>query len=87
MLHVVRSIKHERPSLQQMAKWRNLPSVVHWGLYIVLPRVHGFKEDLFSPFVTFVLLSCPRVCLLDVSRFLGLTLNPSAPVCCCHQVP
>ena len=28
--------------------------------------------------------SCPRVCLLDVSCLLGLTLRPSAPVCCCH---
>ena len=23
--------------------------------------------------------------ILDVSRLLGLTLRPSAPVCCCHQ--
>ena len=30
-------------------------------------------------------LSCPRVCLLDVCCLLGLTLRPSAPVCCCHQ--
>ena len=37
-------------------------------------RVHGIKEDLLSPSVAFVLLSCPRVCLLDVSRLLGLTL-------------
>ena len=48
-------------------------------------RVHGIKEDLLSPSVTFVLLSCPRVCLLDVSRLLGLTLRLSAPVCCCHR--
>ena len=26
--------------------------------------------------------SCPRVCLLDVSCLFGLTLRPSAPVCC-----
>ena len=32
-----------------------------------------------------MLLSCPRVCLLDVSRLLGLILRPSAPVCCCHR--
>ena len=68
-----------------MAKWRNLPGVVHWSLHVVLPRVHGIKEDLLSPSVTFVLLSCPRVCLLDVSHLLGLTLRPSAPVCCCHR--
>ena len=84
-MHVVRSIKHERPSLQQMARWRNLPGVVHWGLHVVLPRVHGINEGLLSSFVTFVLLSCPRVCLLDVSRLLGLTLRPPAPVCCCHR--
>ena len=46
--------------------------------------VHGIKEDLISTFVTFVLFSCSRVCLLDVSRLLGLTLRPSAPFCCCH---
>ena len=32
-----------------------------------------------------LLLSCPRVCLLDVSCLLGLTLRSSAPVCCCHR--
>ena len=68
-----------------MAKWRNLPGVIHWVLHVVLPRVHGIKEDLIFPFVTFVLLSCSRVCLLDVSRLLGLTLRPSALVCCCHR--
>ena len=47
--------------------------------------VHGIKEDLISLFVTFVLLSCSRVCLLGVSRLLGLTLRPSALVCCCHR--
>ena len=66
-----------------MAKWRNLPGVVHWGLHVVLPRDHGIKEGLISLY-HFVLLSCSRVCLLDVSRLLGLTLRPSAPVCCCH---
>ena len=68
-----------------MAKWRNLPGVVHWGLHVVLPRVHGIKEHVLSPSVTFVPMSCPRVCLFDVSRLLGLTLRPSAPVCCCHR--
>ena len=68
-----------------MAKSRNLPGVLHWGLHVVLPRVHGIREGLLSPSVTFVLLSCPRVCLLDVSRLLGLTMRPSAPVCCCHR--
>ena len=64
-----------------MAKWRNLPGVVHWGLHVVVPRVPSFYECLLS----FFLLSCPRVCLLDVSCLLGLTLRPSAPVCCCHR--
>ena len=50
-LHVVRTIKHERPSLQQMAKWRKLPFGVHWGLHVVVPRVHGFYERLISFFV------------------------------------
>ena len=36
-------------------------------------------------FFTFVIISCSRICLLDVSRLLGLTLRPSALVCCCHQ--
>ena len=47
--------------------------------------VHGFTIELLSCFVTFVLLSCSRVCLLVVSRLLGLTLRPSAPVCSCHR--
>ena len=47
--------------------------------------VHGIKEVLISLFVTFVLLSCSRVCLLDVSRLLGLTLRPSARVCSFHR--
>ena len=34
-----------------------------------------------SPYLS-VLLSCSRVCLLDVSRLLGLTPRHSAPVCC-----
>ena len=84
-MHVVRSIEHERPSLQQMAKWRNLPGVVHWGLHVVLPRVHGINEGLLSFSVPFVLLSCSRVCLLVLSRLHGLTLRPSAPVCCCQR--
>ena len=68
-----------------MAKWRNLPGVLQCGLHVVFPRVLGIKEDALSPSVTFVLLSCPRVCLLDVSSLLVLTLRPSAPVCCCHR--
>ena len=47
--------------------------------------VHCIKGVLFSFFVTFVLLSCPRVCLLDVSRLLFLTLRLSALVCRYHQ--
>ena len=68
-----------------MAKWRNLPGVVHWGFHVVLPRVPGIKEGLLAPFFPIMLLSWPRVCLLDVSRLLGLTLRPSAPVSCCHR--
>ena len=43
------------------------------------------RKNVFSSFVILVLLSCSRVCLLDVSRLLGLTLRHSAPVCCCHR--
>ena len=61
------------------SRWQsgeNLPGVVHQGLHVVLPRVHdGTKEDFLSSFVTFVLLPCPRVCLLDVSRLLGLMIG------------
>ena len=45
----------------------------------------GLIGVLFSLFVTFVLLSCSRVCLLDVSRLLGLTLRHAASVCSCHR--
>ena len=34
-------------------------------------------------FSVFVFL--PTRCLLEVSRLIGLTLRPSAPVCCCHR--
>ena len=56
VLHVVRSIKHERPSLQQMAKWRNLPGVVHWGLHVVVPRASNFFEGLLVLFFLVVVL-------------------------------
>ena len=46
---------------------------------------HVRKYVLSSSFVTVVLLSCSRVCLLDVSRLLGLTLRHSALVCSCHR--
>ena len=35
-----------------------------------------------SPYCCLVVL--PTRCLVDDSRLLGLTLRPSAPVCCCH---
>ena len=53
-----------------------------------LPRHHCLclrtlrKSALFFPSCAPV---CPRGSLLDVSRLLGRTLRPSAPVCCCHQ--
>ena len=46
--------------------------------------VHGFTEEFLS-FVTFVFVSCSHVCLLVVSRLLGLTLRRFAPVCSCHR--
>ena len=48
-------------------------------------EVHGFKEVFLSFFVTFVIVSCSHVCLLDISRLLGLTLRPFAPVCSSHR--
>ena len=47
--------------------------------------VHGFTEEFHSFFVTFVLVSYSSVCLLVVSRLLGLTLRLFAPVCSCHR--
>ena len=82
---IVGSVTHERPSLQQMAKWRNLPVLSTGAFTLFCHVVHGFKEDFISFFVSFVLVSCSRVCLLDVSRLLGLTLRHFAPVCFCHR--
>ena len=48
--------------------------------------VHGLTEDFLFFCVTFVLVSCSRVCLLRVSRLLGLTLRHFAPVCSCRWV-
>ena len=56
-LHVVRALKHERPSLQQLAKWRNLPRGVHRGFHVAVRRILVFFEGL----LLFFLLSCPRV--------------------------
>ena len=47
--------------------------------------VHGIKEVFLSFFVTFVIVACSRNCVLVVSRLLGLTLRPFAPVCSCHR--
>ena len=40
---IVGSVKHERPSPQQMAKWRYLPGVVHWSLHVDLPRAPWYQ--------------------------------------------
>ena len=66
-LHVVRTIEHERPSLQQIANWRNLPGVVHWGLHVVVPRASNFYEGLLF-FLFFVVVLPTRLsarCLLS----------------------
>ena len=47
------------------------------------PHVRKYVFSTF--FVTSVRLSCSRVCLLDVSRLLNLTLRHSVLVCSCHQ--
>ena len=83
---VVGSVEHERPSLQQMAKWRNLPGVVHSGPSSCFAMWFVVSRKMFSPFfVSFVTVSCSHVCLLVVSRLLGPTLRPFAPVCSCHR--
>ena len=88
-MHVVCSVKHERPSLQQMAKWRNLAESARCcplGPSRCLAMMFMVSLKMFlSFFVTFVIVSCSRVCLLVVSRLLGLTLRPFAPVCSCHR--
>ena len=54
------------------------------GAFTLLCHVFLVSVEGCSPFF-FFWLSCPRVCLLDVSCLLGLTLRSSAPVCCCHR--
>ena len=80
-LQDVRPIKNER-SLQQMAKWRNLarycpPVPSHCCAHAFRFSTKGCPSSLLLP--------CPRVCLLDVSCLLSLTLRLSAPVSCCHR--
>ena len=58
-------IKHERPSLQQMAKWRNLPRVIHWSLHVVVPRVPDFYEGLLSFFLVVLPTRLSARCLLS----------------------
>ena len=47
--------------------------------------VHSIKKGFLSFFVTFVMESSSRVCLLVVSRLLGQTLRHFTPVCSCHR--
>ena len=56
---------YERPSLQQMAKWRNLPGVVHRGLHVVVPRVQGFYEGLLFLFFCCLAHALSARCLLS----------------------
>ena len=54
------------------------------GFHVAVLRILVlFKGWLLSLFFCLVVL--PTRCLLDVSRLFGLTLRPSAPVCCCHR--
>ena len=84
-MHVVGSVMHEWTSLQQMAKWWNLPDIVHWGFHIVLPWCSWFHDRTSLLLCHFVIVSCSRVCLLVVSRLHGLTLRPFALVRGCHR--
>ena len=45
-----------------------------------------FLRKADDPFFLFCLAVLPTCYLLHDSRHLGLTLRPSAPVCCCHRV-
>ena len=66
--------------------WRKLPGGSRRGFHVAVLRIlvlfEGLPLSLFFLFFFFFVL--PTRCLLDVSRLLGLTLRPSAPVCCCH---
>ena len=55
------------------------------GAFMLLGYALWFSSKGECSLFCSVLLSCPRVCLLDVSCLLGLTLRSSAPVFCCHQ--
>ena len=57
------------------------------GVFTLFCHVFMASKKMFSPPMSLVLLTCSRVCPLDVSRLLGLTLRSSAPVCCCHRDP
>ena len=64
----------------------NLPGVVRWGLHVAVPRfLVLFEELLLLPCFSLSFVVLPTRCQLDVSRLTGLTLRPSAPVCCCHR--
>ena len=54
------------------------------GAFMLLVYALWFSSTrVLSLFICLVFL--PTRCLLDVSRLVGLTLRPSAPVCCCHR--
>ena len=80
-MHVACSVTHERPSLQQMAKWRNLSTLLSTVAFTLFCHACPWLSMKICSFC----LSGPRVCLPDVSCLFGLTLRPSAPVCRCHR--
>ena len=85
-MHVVGSVKHERPSLQQMAKWRESARCCPLKPSRCFTMMFMVSLKIFSPSLSpLVIVSCSRVCLLVVSRLLGLTLRLFAPVCSCHR--
>ena len=65
--------------------WWPLPGDSCWSLYVVQLRTVIFRQMRMISFLS-SLAVLPTCFLLHDSRFLGLTLRPSAPVSCCHRV-
>ena len=84
-LHVVCVTLYVWPPQLLLAKWRNLPGDSWCRFYVVQIRTVIFRQ---MPMISLLssLAVLPTCYLPHDSRLLGLTLRPSAPVCCCHPV-
>ena len=86
-LAVDRVAKFARRQLPKLSRC----STTHCGFLpnaddILFVRSCSLANVLPPRFPSFLIVSCLRVCPFGVSCLLGLTLRPSAPVCCCHRV-